>query len=162
MKKPKPDEVESISSKFTIRRMTSDDLVEVMEIEASLFPDPWTEEFFSEEFEHHDAYVLESNQTSELAGYLCGWHVLDEFMITNIGIRKDLQCTGLGEYLLREVLTKKSDIGVIYCYLEVRESNQPAINLYKKLGFGIIGKRLNYYQHPEENALVMSFMLGNK
>jgi [ribosomal protein S18]-alanine N-acetyltransferase len=162
MKKPSPFSFEDISSKYLIRKMTSEDVVEVMEIEANLFPDPWSEEFFSEEFERHDAFVLENNQTMELAGYICGWHVLDEFMITNIGIRKDLQCSGLGEYLLREVMSQKADAGVIYCYLEVRESNVPAISLYTKLGFGIIGKRLNYYQHPDENALVMSFMLDNK
>jgi [ribosomal protein S18]-alanine N-acetyltransferase len=158
MKKPDPVALEDISSQYTIRKMTAEDLVEVLEIEISLFPDPWTEEFFVEEFERHDAFVLENNLTMELAGYLCGWHVLDEFMITNIGIRKNLQSTGLGEFLMSEVLNQKTDSGVIYYYLEVRESNKPAINLYKKLGFGIIGKRLNYYQHPEENALVMSFM----
>jgi [ribosomal protein S18]-alanine N-acetyltransferase len=159
MKKPSSSSLESIPSQYFIRRMTVDDLPVIMEIEASLFPDPWSEEFFTEEFERHDAYVLENDQSFELAGYLCGWHVLDEFMITNIGIRKELQCSGLGEYLFREVMNLKSEEGVIYCYLEVRESNLPAINLYKKLGFGIIGKRLDYYQHPEENALVMSLML---
>jgi len=140
--------------------MTVDDLPEIMEIESTLFPDPWSEDFFSEEYERHDAFVLEDNDTFELAGYLCGWHVLDEFMITNVGIRKDLQKKGLGEYMMRYVIAEKAEIGVIYCYLEVRESNLPAIALYQKLGFGIIGKRLNYYQHPEENALVMSLMLN--
>ncbi len=162
MKKLDPVTRETILNKYVIRKMTAKDLAEVMEIESSLFTDPWTEEFFFEEFERHDAFVLENQQTPIIAGYLCGWHVLDEFMITNFGIRTDEQGKGLGEYLIRETLSEKAKSGVIYCYLEVRETNLPAINLYKKLGFNMIGKRMNYYQHPEENALVMSFMLDSQ
>jgi [ribosomal protein S18]-alanine N-acetyltransferase len=159
MKKTDPGVIASVSSQYSIRRMNAADLAEVKEIENTLFPDPWSEEFFVEEFERHDAYVLAENQTGKLAGYLCGWHVLDEFMITNIGIRKEDQRKGLGEFMLREVISQKAETGVIYFYLEVRESNLSAIQLYNKLGFGIIGKRFDYYQNPEENALVMSLML---
>lgn len=144
---------------YRIRNMTVADLQEVMEIESTLFPDPWDEVFFLEEVERHDAFVMEDTITSELAGYLCGWHVLDEFMITNIGVKKELQKQGLGELLLRYIIGLKGETGVIYFYLEVRESNLPAIRLYERLGFGMIGKRVDYYQHPVENALVMSLML---
>jgi glycosyltransferase involved in cell wall biosynthesis/ribosomal protein S18 acetylase RimI-like enzyme len=40
-------------------------------------------------------------------------------------------------------------------YLEVRESNHPARQLYEKLGFRVAGKRMNYYDDPQEHALTM-------
>ena len=50
-----------------------------------------------------------------------------------------------------------NDDGVIVgtVYLEVRESNAEAINLYKKYGFEQNGMRRNYYRHPVENAVLM-------
>ena len=39
--------------------------------------------------------------------------------------------------------------------LEVRESNQPAIELYRSLGFVAVGTRRNYYSQPQEDALVL-------
>ena len=39
--------------------------------------------------------------------------------------------------------------------LEVRASNLPAINLYRKYGFETIGKRERYYQDNNEDALIM-------
>ena len=42
-----------------------------------------------------------------------------------------------------------------YVFLEVRESNKLAQNLYRKLGFGEIGRREKYYDDPEESAIVM-------
>ncbi|MBQ5323960.1 MAG: hypothetical protein J6J58_00770, partial [Oscillospiraceae bacterium] len=40
------------------------------------------------------------------------------------------------------------------CVLEVRESNNPAIKLYEKLGFEFLGARKNFYSNPKENALI--------
>ena len=45
--------------------------------------------------------------------------------------------------------------------LEVRASNEPAIKLYTKLGFEIIGRRPRYYVNPQEDALIMRKELCN-
>jgi ribosomal-protein-alanine N-acetyltransferase len=42
-----------------------------------------------------------------------------------------------------------------HLFLEVRESNEAALKLYRKLGFGEIGRREKYYENPEETAIVM-------
>ena len=40
--------------------------------------------------------------------------------------------------------------------LEVRESNTPAIGLYRKLGFEEVGRRKGYYTNPKEDAILMT------
>ena len=42
-----------------------------------------------------------------------------------------------------------------YITLEVRVSNEPAINLYSKYGFSSFGTRKGYYQDNNEDALIM-------
>jgi ribosomal-protein-alanine N-acetyltransferase len=41
----------------------------------------------------------------------------------------------------------------------VRSSNAAAIGLYSRLGFQTDGKRANYYDHPKEDAILMSLGL---
>jgi len=43
-------------------------------------------------------------------------------------------------------------------YLEVRESNLEAQNLYKGFGFKVVSKRKNYYQDNNETALIMEYL----
>ena len=44
--------------------------------------------------------------------------------------------------------------------LEVRSQNQPAIRLYEKMGFAVLGKRKNFYSFPEDDAIVMELIKG--
>jgi ribosomal-protein-alanine N-acetyltransferase len=60
---------------------------------------------------------------------------------------------GVATRLLRDLV--KDFRGTVY--LEVRESNAAAIQLYSRFGFTTAGKRAGYYQHPEEAALVLKF-----
>ena len=90
--------------------------------------------------------------TGSAGGVGEGLAVGDEADIIDIGIRKDRQGEKIGSRLLAYML---DDLKGKRVFLEVRESNAPAIGLYKKFGFQKIGMRKNYYDHPEENAVVM-------
>ena len=82
--------------------------------------------------------------------------VLDECEILKIAVGMPYRRKGIGEKLLTTVMKKASETGARLFYLEVRESNQPAINLYRKLGFTETGRRDAYYSRPVENAVLMS------
>lgn len=141
--------------------MDLDDIGEVLAIENELFSSPWSVDMFIHEILNHKAFTLVDVTEKCIVGYTCGWKVLDEFQITNVGIARTHQRRGLAEFLLVEVMNIMLKDFCFNYFLEVRESNNPAIRLYRKLGFVEIGKRKNYYSNPVENALIMHLNLGS-
>ena len=137
--------------------MCAEDLPAVMAIEQALFSDPWTQGMYEDEITMHEAWVLELGE--EIAGMACGWRVLDEYQLTNIGIAPRWHRHGLARKLLAWVLARQLTFGCRVAYLEVRVSNEPAIGLYESFGFTVVGKRRDYYRHPVEDALVMAMQL---
>ena len=61
---------------------------------------------------------------------------------------------GIGSQLIQE-FEKNLPEYINDIFLEVRESNSPAIGLYEKYGFKKISIRKNFYSNPDENAVVM-------
>ena len=86
----------------------------------------------------------------KIVGFLAISQLAGELEITNIAIKKAYQGHGLGSQLLANL-----DHVDFPIFLEVRASNTPAQALYKKCGFGIIGKRKQYYHEPVEDAIIM-------
>lgn len=140
---------------MTIREMLVSDIPHIMNMEKELFTLPWTKDMFLQEIHTQHAYVLLKEDDNLLIGYVCGWLMLDEFNITNLAVRAEFQKMGLGEMLVKFIIGKLLLQKCFQFLLEVRESNMPAIKLYAKFGFEIIGKRKKYYNHPLEDALVM-------
>jgi ribosomal-protein-alanine N-acetyltransferase len=148
--------------KVIIREMEIADLPMIIKLEEELFSAPWSEAMFSEEIKGHYAYVLHKDEDKDIFGYICGWKLLNEFTITNIGISQKFQRMGFGAKLVKFIINK-----LLYekCYkftLEVRESNQIAIELYEKFGFEQTGLRVNYYRNPVENAVMMRLNMLQK
>ncbi|MBE5735918.1 MAG: ribosomal-protein-alanine N-acetyltransferase [Clostridiales bacterium] len=71
--------------------------------------------------------------------------VADEAELIKIVVDRHYRSCGIGERLIRETLLELQSRGVKDVYLEVRESNNVAISLYKKIGFNKINERQNYY-----------------
>jgi ribosomal-protein-alanine N-acetyltransferase len=148
--------------KVIIREMEIADIIVIMELEKELFSAPWSEAMFSEEIKGHYAYILQKDENKEIIGYLCGWKLLDEFTITNIGISQKFQRMGFGAKLVKFIISKLLYEKCFKFYLEVRKSNLKAIQLYKKFGFEQTGLRVNYYQNPVENAVMMRLNMLQK
>ncbi|GAC1627409.1 MAG: ribosomal protein S18-alanine N-acetyltransferase [Candidatus Acidiferrum sp.] len=99
------------------------------------------------------AWVIESE--GRIEGYLVVRMVMDEAEILNLAVEQTERRQGRGTALLQESLTELEKSGVRQVFLEVRESNAPAIAFYSKHGFEMFGKRSGYYRDPEEAALCM-------
>ena len=95
-----------------------------------------------------------------IVGYAILWCILDQGELTNIAIVPARRGEGLGKALLLQVLGVARERGVQQLFLEVRASNEVAIDLYLRQGFEEVGVRRNYYGHPPEDAKVMLAAIG--
>ena len=144
----------------TIDSMRKEDLPEVLAIESLSFSEPWTEEMFLHELSSEgiaDLLVARADEGAGLriAAFLCAWIVAGELHINNIAVHPAYRRRGVASQLLEEILGRAKARGATAGYLEVRASNEAAKALYHRYGFKLIGRRPNYYDHPEEDAILM-------
>lgn len=99
------------------------------------------------------AWIAEHGATP--TGFIVGRQVADEGEILNLAIRKAYRRRGQGRALAKQLLEGLANRGVVKMFLEVRESNLPAISFYESLGFRKTGRREGYYQNPPEAALIL-------
>ncbi len=88
--------------------------------------------------------------------------VLDEATLFNIAVDPEYQGQGLGKELLTELIKCLAERGIQTLWLEVRETNKKARQLYENLGFNEVDIRKNYYPLPDgkrESAVVMALYL---
>ncbi len=78
-----------------------------------------------------------------------------ESEVLNLAVRAESRRQGIARSLLKHALSRHDHDPDRTWYLEVRESNLPALQLYASLGFELAGRRPNYYNDPAETAIVM-------
>ncbi|MFD3449960.1 ribosomal protein S18-alanine N-acetyltransferase [Microbacteriaceae bacterium 4G12] len=138
------------------REMKIEDIEQIVEIEQMSFAIPWTHDAFMRELASNEyAHYIVMEEDAKIIGYCGMWLILDESHITNIALLPDYRGRKLGEALLRQVMDQATAMGAITMTLEVRVSNEPAKNLYSKVGFLNGGIRKRYYTDNYEDALVM-------
>lgn len=138
--------------------MEEEDIPAILEIENVSFQNPWRASTFSGEIANRGIsypYVIVHRNFERIIGYIIYWKIQEEVQISNIAIHPDFRKKGIGEDVMRSVIKAIQRDGGAYVFLEVRPSNLAARNLYKKLGFKILGTRKDYYQTPLEDALIM-------
>lgn len=144
-----------------IVRITPDMLQRVAALEVAVFSHPWSAdalELLCGDTALGFAVMIEE-QVVAYGGMLT---VLDEGQITNIATHPDHRRCGYAEGILFALLEEARLRGLSFVTLEARESNTPAIALYEKLGFKIVGRRPRFYTNPVETALIMQCDLGGK
>lgn len=90
-----------------------------------------------------------SKQPSKPIGFMLIRWVLDEAEILTIAVSKEAQRSGVGFALIDEGLRRLHAMRIAALFLEVEEGNQPALKLYRKMGFKKVGRRDNYYGKTE-------------
>lgn len=139
-----------------IRRMKEEDLAQVAEIEKECFSLPWSEKSFRDACSRQENVYLVAAKDTEVLGYIGMWAVLGEGEITNVAVKPSARRQGVADRMLEELFAIARAAGTDIFFLEVRESNEAARKLYEKQGFSQIGIRKNFYERPQENAVVMS------
>lgn len=141
--------------------MIERDLPRVLEIERRSFPTPWGQWAFSVELRPPGfAFVCEAQ--GKVIGYVVLRIVRDEAHLMNLAVDAPWRGKGIGKALLRFAIDLCTTKGVNTLWLEVRESNDRAISLYRKMGFVAVGRRKGYYQDTGEDAILMELSIGGK
>ncbi len=146
--------------KYAIVNAQQRHLDDLAQLEQVCFSCPWTREQLAMELpDGRHEFLVAENEDGNAIGYVGMMHVLDEGYISNVAVAAAYRQQGIGTALLEEMVRRAEGLGLSFATLEVRESNQTAISLYKKHGFAQVGRRRNYYEHPREDAILMTKLI---
>jgi [ribosomal protein S18]-alanine N-acetyltransferase len=136
--------------------LTINHLEMMVAIDQICFGEHWPLNTYRQELNSPNShFVGVMNAAGVLIGMGCFWAILDEAHITLLAVHPEWRRQGCGQQILGGLLAQAVKIGMLHSTLEVRGSNQAAIDLYQKMGFESLGWRTKYYQNPEEDAVVM-------
>lgn len=137
--------------------MNTDHLDEAAELERICFSTPWSRNMLAEELDNAlSAFLVALDDGGKVVGYAGLQVVLDEGYITNVAVRPECRRQGIAGKLLQVFLDFAQGNQLAFLTLEVRASNYDAIALYGSRGFRSVGRRKNYYEHPREDAIIMT------
>ena len=142
---------------YTVVPMTYDHVPQAAELERLCFSDPWSERMLREHLDNKCAAAIAAvGEDGTLLGYAGLLVVLDEGYITNVAVRPAYRRQGIASDLLGVFERFARGHQLAFLTLEVRASNAAAIALYEKMGYARAGVRKNYYEHPREDAVIMT------
>jgi len=146
-----------------IRRMASADLEQVTEIAGSLKEAPqWPRAAFERALDPEaqpGRIALVAEAVGRVAGFAVASLLPPEAELETIAVASGAQRHGLGLRLFAELAAELAKAQIAEVNLEVRASNQPALALYRRLGFAETGRRVRYYHDPVEDAVLMRLRL---
>ena len=151
-----------MTNDFEIKEMADYDIPEVLMLERNAFGKmAWSSKDFesaiNSSYDH--PFVIHKAPDSRVAGYSVLRVLAPEAEVEDICVSEDMRKLGIGECLLRHMISvaREKDAGNIY--LEVRSKNEAAIGLYRKLGFQDSYVRKGYYRDPVDDAVIMVLKL---
>ena len=142
-----------------LRRLELHDLTAIERIEQRSYPTPWSRSMFAGELAKPSSICLGAfeaeGEDGALVGYLIVSRYVDAWHVMNVAVEPDHQRRGVASRLLERLFELTRDDERRGYTLEVRVSNEGAIELYERLGFEPRGIRRGYYTDNREDALIM-------
>jgi len=167
-----------------VRPMALDDVEQVLRLDRMSFPTPWSARTYHHEIANNDRATMlvveepdaEGNpgsgwlerlfggsreprqpvSASSIIAYAGMWQIAEEAHISTIAVHPDWRGNKLGELLVWTLIWVAIKQNAELVTLEVRISNEVAINLYRKYGFVVSGRRRGYYRDNNEDAHIMA------
>ena len=140
------------------------DLQRLRRLDEHCFDDSWSEATWQQLLKdprRYRCWLLETPAREAIA-YLLFSRILDESELLRIGVCRDWRGQGLARQMLTAAQSWLEADGIRSFYLEVRDSNQGAQQLYRRCGWQCSGRRRNYYSDASgsEDALLFNRCLG--
>lgn len=142
-----------------IKKLTSDDIdyiEQIFNLEKEIFKSSaFNKSYLDTLIKGDNSFIYVYLIDDKVSGYLMILDSIDVYEILAIATIEEYRNKGIAQKLLNKIKIKN-------IFLEVRESNQTAINFYKKNKFKEISIRKNYYSKPNENAIIMKLEVNNE
>jgi ribosomal-protein-alanine N-acetyltransferase len=159
-------ELKSLLGTLELRKFSTNDLKKVVEINQACLPENYTDFFFLDLYRRFPETFVVAEENGEVIGYiLCRIEtglsnlgfggIIKKGHIVSVAVMPKYRRRGVGEALVTKAIEGMRLYGAKQCYLEVRLTNEAAVNLYKKLGFQVT-RTIHGYYADGENAYVMS------
>lgn len=129
--------------------------LEILAQDLNEYDDFWNEKILKDEFYNENSEYFVICEDEIVCGFAGLWFNIDEAHIMNIAVRKDFRKKGIGSELLSFLIDEAKSKKKMCITLEVRDDNIPAIELYKKFNFDILGRRKKYYNNVND-AIIMT------
>ncbi len=129
--------------------------LEILVQDLNEYDDFWNEKILKDEFYNENSEYFVICEDEIVCGFAGLWFNIDEAHIMNIAVRKDFRKNGIGSELLNFLIDEAKSKKKMCITLEVRDDNIPAIELYKKFNFDILGRRKKYYNNVND-AIIMT------
>lgn len=118
----------------------------------------WPMESLRSQLDKNDSRCTVAIEDDTIVGFLAFEQVLDEGSIVEVAVHPDHRRGGIARNLITSAINNAEGLHTVF--LEVRESNTPAVKLYESLGFTQIAVRKGYYDHPKEDAVIMNLLIS--
>ena len=142
-----------------IKKLTSADIdyiEQIFNLEKEIFKNSaFSIDYLKTLIKNNNSFIYIYLIDNQVCGYLMVLDSIDVYEILAIATVEEYRNKGIAQELLAKIRIKN-------IFLEVRESNQTAINFYKKNKFKEISIRKNYYSKPTENAIIMKLEVNNE
>ena len=138
------------------------DIEQILAIEEKVYSHPWTRGNFLDSFYSGQEACGLRNKSKNLLAYFVLMSVVDEMHLLNFTVDAKFQRQGLALVLLDKMSERVREKNIFSVLLEVRKSNQRALDIYQRYGFAEIGRRKAYYPSADgvrEDAIVMRIEL---
>lgn len=140
-----------------IRKAELADIARLVELSADAHTtSQWNAQQFLRLINASEKLCLVADEEEKVYGFAIAGIAADEMEIENILVAETHRLRGWGRELLQRLLDQAHERGIKKVFLEVRESNLPAIMLYRSFGFSESGRRKDYYSNPTEDALMLA------
>ena len=160
---------EILQKTFKLRKFVQNDLRSVVHINSVCLPENYTDYFFIDLYQRFPETFIVAEENGEVIGYIMcrvelglsnfGFSgVIKKGHIVSVAVLPQYRRKGIGQALITEAMEGMRLHNAKQCFLEVRTTNTPAVDLYKKLGFQVTRTIHGYYADGED-AYVMSCKL---
>lgn len=147
---------------YALERLLGDDAAALSALHEEDFVRPWSEAEFTDLLEQNTVFGFAAREVGNpgagIAGFVLARLAAGEGEILTVATARSHRRRGIGWLLMDAVLRELHAQRAEALFLEVDETNTPAITLYRRFGFGQVGHRPNYYrsvEHGPTGALVM-------